>query len=566
MNIYIESRHILALGFFLLAGSNAYGQPTVTKPADSRKKDLSSSDLHLDSSLSLFDSLSLFQSGKMSSGFAHGHGLRVVDTYSDDERSTTILKPTYGGFDFCDHSIKIHKWADGRYLQLGTAPEISDSTSEDHNLVWSDEQSIRARLNEATGSENIISMKKCLVPVSQIPVPVWEILYESNKLHHKIQLDERDVYSFGNQYFHVDGKATIYSKNSTDGTLEEYSLLNLVGSTYLNNDKFSAILDSNSTETRATSSTHNFTFDPSTSAFAQTSIFTNATRALAWFESIGYEKFSLKMALVVHAILNNNSNNALYQPSTTTPTIYVGDGDGTILQNLATDLDVVFHEFGHHVIYHTLTTTKGESLVLHEGIADFFTFAHTEDACLGESICPSESPIGCAVEAKCLRSAENSFQYGGSDLPAEEHLKSQFISGMLWDLHAKDGLTLDYVARLTLTGIGFLANNSGYHDLVLALLYADGELNSSQNCSTIYSRAQERGLSNVISDFDCSQVGSLPIIEGGQTTSTTTSTSASSKDDGSTNPFCGISSTAKNQYSLLLLLIPLTLLFRRRES
>ena len=75
----------------------------------------------------------------------------------------------------------------------------------------------------------------------------------------------------------------------------------------------------------------------------------------------------------------------------TLPSIKIDDGDGLVLQNLITDGDVVSHELGHHIIFKTLTSTIGESLVLQEGLADAFAFFRTSNACLGESICPKNS-------------------------------------------------------------------------------------------------------------------------------------------------------------------------------
>ena len=136
---------------------------------------------------------------------------------------------------------------------------------------------------------------------------------------------------------------------------------------------------------------NNFFYAAGTSEFDETSMFTNPNRIHDWFQSIGYTTFGdEKNELTVHGFLDNTANTAVYLPQATTagqPSIVVGDGDNKLLQNLLTDSDVVGHQFGHHIIYATITRTSGESLVLHEGIADFFTFARTGNACLGQSIC-----------------------------------------------------------------------------------------------------------------------------------------------------------------------------------
>lgn len=81
-----------------------------------------------------------------------------------------------------------------------------------------------------------------------------------------------------------------------------------------------------------------------------------------------------------------------------------------MLTNLPVDADVIGHEFGHHIIYQTITSVSGESLILHEGLADYFTFAHTKDDSLGESICPAGS-LACWTKGQCLRTANNDINF-----------------------------------------------------------------------------------------------------------------------------------------------------------
>lgn len=163
-------------------------------------------------------------------------------------------------------------------------------------------------------------------------------------------------------------------------------------------------------------------------------------------------------------------NNALYQPAVSSsgyPQIMVGDGDGNILQNLGKDNDVVSHEFSHHILFRTLTNTTGESLVLHEGLADLFTFMQTGNACLGESICPSGSSA-CWLPDRCLRSAENDLSYLDTTYRSwvsAPHLRGQLISAVLWDL-AQD-LNFTKVAQLTFTASSFFLEDSGLQDFVL---------------------------------------------------------------------------------------------------
>ena len=553
----------LAMSFaFLTATPPLLGHISIapTKKVQKSDRRISVSDFHYtvdDDSLSLLSNPNSIERDL-------GFGLHITNSSTEHSRTTHTLTFTYNSYPLCNYSGVTHIWGSGRRLVLGRDPaDLIRNSIGDKYETWAPIDAVYSKLRQKFQEAPQIEEKptKCYVITQNELKPVWKIRFTIEKMLYEVQMDLSDIYSSSSIFFDVDGKSSIYPNNNLDSSLQEFSLTGLVDTGTLENQYFITEIDSSSSESRATATDFNFTFDTSSSQFAETSIFTNANRTIEWFTNIGYTSFGTnKMKLMVHAVLNSSTNNALYQPSQTAPTIYIGDGDGTILQNLATDADVVTHEFGHHVIYDTITTTQGESLVLHEGIADFFTFAKSGNACLGESICPANSPIGCAVAEQCLRTAENSYTYGAADLPTEEHLRSQFISGMLWDLNAKDGIPLETVARLVLHGVGLLASNSGYHDLVLSLLYADSELTSSQHCATIYARAQARGLSSVIADFGCSDTASsLPTIAGGSSGTEETSSSSTKKDS---NPFCGIASNSKNGSSIpsLILLLPLILL------
>lgn len=243
---------------------------------------------------------------------------------------------------------------------------------------------------------------------------------------------------------------------------------------------------------------------------------------------------------------------------------------------------MIFHEFGHHVIFRSIKTTSGESLVLHEGLADFLAYAKTGNNCLGESICPIDSPLNCAVKAQCLRTAENSFIYGGATTPREPHLKSQFISGMLWDIHEDDGVPLFDLSKIVIKSIEYLTYNSGYRHLIVALIHADTDLYNGRYCMNIYKHASQRGLSGLISDFGCgdraktdptlteypSMSNNLPdSIEKINPTPNTTPQNVSKKKSKG-GGLCGIIGYGSSNYyfSLILYLLPTAIPFIRRRK
>ena len=190
------------------------------------------------------------------------------------------------------------------------------------------------------------------------------------------------------------------------------------------------------------------------------------------------------------------------------PSISIDDGDGEELRNLVSDSDVVSHEFGHHVIYKTLRKVDGESLVLHEGLADFFAFSRTQDGCLGESICPMGSSA-CILEGQCLRTSINTLKYQdevwkqwAGSRNRLGHLHGQLISGMLWDLAKSGDVPVTVLPKLVLSGIGYFHQSSGFRDLMLGLFTADKELYASAYGAKIKAAAEARGLGEFISDVE----------------------------------------------------------------
>lgn len=416
----------------------------------------------------------------------------------------------------------------------------------------------------ASGHAVIQSSEFCFLQKDGNLLPVLDLTFEQGSVLYRGIADGTQAYEFHRHMFDAAGKAKIYPHNNTDADRQEFTLQNLTGTGALEDNHFYIAVDPVSGKSKVNKPDLNFDFDPAAQSaeFIQTSIFTNANRTLEWFKSIGYtdELFGTnQIKLLAHAFFSGDNNNALYKPgtsATTPPTILIGDGSNGILKNLGTDSDVVGHEFGHHVIYQAIQEIKDESLVLHEGLADFFNFIRTGDPCLGESICPANSPINCAVEEKCLRTAENELVYGDPALPTEAHVRSQFISGMLWDLTKKDGVPSEDVDKMVYGSLKYLVRNSGYAHFILGMMLADKDLFNAQYCQKIYARAEARGLTSKISSFSCSDALPSPkeLTSGSSATSETSEQSSSSKKKKS--GFCSaitVGSPANSIFVLILL-------------
>lgn len=496
------------------------------------------------------------------------------------------LRFTVDGIPLCQYQVKSHETVDGTMAVFGKMPKFDvNSTYELAN--WPAENMVRNIVGDTLAQNGVSpaftknSSQACLWSENGQLHPVWVWEVEADRLNYTVVADDLRSFKFQAKHFHATGKAKIYPHNILDPELQEFALRDMKETGYLENKYF--VTEVESPFSYVTKADLDFTaFGPTSDAFEEISLFTNANRALEWLETMGYKNFgTAPIRLAVHAEFQGDTNNALYQPGASYDVIYVGDGDGTVLQNLATDSDVVGHELGHHVVYHTVTEIAGESLVLHEGLADYFNFARTGNACLGESICP-DTAYGnkiCYVPKTCLRTGDNALKYGAADLPREAHQKSQFISGMLWDLYAKDGIALEDVTHMVLKAIDLLVEDSGYQHFVVGMMLADQALFQGGKCTAIYNRAVERGLSTFLSNISCESVKATPVaitdvtdVEGVEKSGTvTTKPVASSTSKSSKKSICGVlmgSSSANGQALsfLILFILPLIPAIVRRST
>ena len=203
--------------------------------------------------------------------------------------------------------------------------------------------------------------------------------------------------------------------------------------------------------------------------FDQIQTYYGASRAADWFgENFGYSPGSATINVRINKLIDNSPNNAAYFGSDEGgPEIQIGSGDGSTLANLGRDTDVVTHEFGHHVISRRLTRTSGESGVIHEGTADYFTYAINNDPYLGRSIKPGAISLRTGAQGPEGRLDNPNF-------PKQRHQVGQIWSAMLWDLRSQIGAKA--ADAIVFHGIDYLSSGAGYSEALLGLLQADRDI------------------------------------------------------------------------------------------
>jgi len=382
----------------------------------------------------------------------------------------------------------------------------------DHAISYFVKEHARVRERPLPKVVTEIEREACLVVVEGTLQPVWQFIVDLDGLPYLARATAHKVYHEEPRYFHAIGRTRSYLTNSHAGDIIYTTVGNMSGNGQLSSSTFEV---SSERDNKVLQCTHEFYFTEDDPAFLQTNAFSNATRIFAWYnETFGFEwgEDNAAMEIKIHKLFDGDSNNAVYIPGDAKvnrkPQIQIGEGANNVLQNLLTDVGVLAHEFGHHVIFRHVTHTKDQSLVLHEGLADFFTFFFEGSPCLGPSICP-EGSTACWEVDKCLRTALNEFNYNSQNLPQAAHLRSQLISGMLWDLHKDFDHSLPKIAKVVYGALEMLSTTTSYEEFITSLVAADEEIFGGELCQDILDNASARGFEAIAAGITCTNDESL---------------------------------------------------------
>lgn len=447
------------------------------------------------------------------------------------------------GIPLCGFQVRGHELRDGSTVVMGNVPDIDlyePVPAED----WPALDLAQAKAEEVLSAKNgasdvfIRNARRCFYVRNRSLLPIWEMTAVAQGAAYRVRADGYEAVSIEPIFFATTGMAKVYPMNRRDSALQDMVLPQLKGDGSLASEFLRTVLPSG--KAAANEPSHIFAYPPEDSRFDEVMVYAHAQAHFAYVTQLGFEWYGPKpLELKIHTPPQGRRNNALFEPGDDTgkylPTITIDDGDGVRLQNLVSDGDVVSHEFGHHVIYKTLKTTAGESLVLHEGLADYLVFSRTNDPCLGESICP-ENSLDCIKVGQCLRTAANTLTYGDQLWstwagPTNKlgHLHGQIISGMLWDLRTRGDIAPDDVARLTLKTTSFFAESSGFCDFLTALFAADRDLFGSSHQEALSAVVEKRGFGEFLKLVNACPVniagtskatGTVPIANTDGTSST----------------------------------------------
>jgi hypothetical protein len=396
-----------------------------------------------------------------------------------------------------------------------------------HDDAWPDVnssvQQASAAVQQLSGRSEalaVTSVSKCLYPVAGELTPAWKIIVTADKWPFVTYVGDAGLIEGDAMAFDATAQVRAYHSNSKDSDPNKKALINFTvevsGDGTLTNDYFVTAFGNSATRNQAP-----FDADQSNpDHFNEQSTFAHVNRQFQFVSQNGYTWKGPKPIKVFTSYPSSRESNAQYIPfnGSTGPLIIIGPGKTGELTNLATDSDVVSHEFGHHVVYGSVTEVPAgsESLVIHEGLADALTFFASGDYCLGESICPyPEDPKKfCQVLGQCLRTATISNKYRDSAyLASGPHARGQVISGMFADIKKSGKIPAENLHKLLIASITYLPKEATIKSLIIAVLDADFTLYNQQYAAVIKDAAIARGMGIEDLGIDLADVDGKPPID-----------------------------------------------------
>jgi len=148
------------------------------------------------------------------------------------------------------------------------------------------------------------------------------------------------------------------------------------------------------------------------------------------------------------------------------------------LRDLGKDMDVIMHEFGHHVVFRGLSNSQKQSVAMHEGLADYFTYAISGNNLLAEYSYPGfkalrQGNIAQGTTFRNFKAKPGGGYYSVMDTLSAPHLVGEFWSGILWEIRStmgRDAASGSFLFdKIVWDSIDLLKSDAGLHEGIVAL-------------------------------------------------------------------------------------------------
>ena len=475
-----------------------------------------------------------------------------------------------GRYEICKSGVRTVDGPRGSVHAMGVIPHVGSVTQffdddwvpVDQAIELAADSLKSASLMQGEYSVNFAS--KCLYVKDEALQAAWFVGIRSGSGAFHFYIGHEGVLEGDRATFDGSAPVTAYASNATTNDTKTTAItVDVDSSGYLTNEYFTTSWGTTTSRKKAPFNDTN----PKGDGFREQSVFAHVNQQLAFVLKYGYV-WSGPKPVVIRISYGRSGNAQFSPPSEGGPSIIIGADNQGGLENLATDSDVVSHEFGHQVVYSAITqiASGSESLILHEGLADAMAFLKSEDSCLAESICPATNSNRQCWEVtatrRCLRTAEANLTYKDpSYINAPYHQKGQVISGFFWHMYKNKTVPLEDLRRLLVLSISYLPNRADFKAFLTAVLDADFAIFNKAYQSAILDAANAKGMSLDILQVSLVAIDGVP--DGDE------ESSSSSKSRGFLG-LCSIGSEAASSGSaavlVLILLFPLAIQLVRQPK
>ncbi|MFK7826337.1 MAG: hypothetical protein AB8G05_19475 [Oligoflexales bacterium] len=421
----------------------------------------------------------------------------LLDTYMKVNRELAHIsfQTSYEGIPVCGGPIRVHL-RDNLISLRAQTKFIELPTSLDQNIEWGSKPNIIDLMMTTFSNKNMTGMeisetKQCLMVENGSIFPAWQF-WSVNDFGHNYTgfVDSKTLIKSYQTNFHASGLFKVHEKN-IDNKIVNIEIEGMQRSGYLCNNLFMTKVDLKSE-----------ILDKNT-YFEAASMFVNANKISEKIKIIGGSPWHPEQILLY--LTDSSNGNTSYNPigfsnaQDKLHTILIPRTEG-FFENLRTDSDVLYHEYGHHLVYKTVQELSNpESFAIHDGFADFFAYMINGDNCLAETICRNPSSA-CSKPGECLRSAANNLRL--SNLPkvfsrGGHYKHSELISALLWDTKQAANWTDAEGLSWVYNAIEYLDHAADFDSMIYSLIESDTDLFQSKNKCVIFNQAIQRGFSGL---------------------------------------------------------------------
>ena len=388
---------------------------------------------------------------------------------------------------------RVHLQTDGRVdmangsyypdIEVPTTPSIS---SDDAIRAAITQLELSSHENLKTESELVIwpgdetyHLAWKLILFSEEQIVDWEFISDAHSGKELIRQ---------NRITHVTGTGDVFPTHPGLPSVSSRSLYRLSGNGTLTG---TYVKVENDDASNAYAANHNFTYSTSSTHFDEVNVYYHVDdfrhNYIANLGSLGFTQITAHL----HSIHSHPSIldvNAWFSPSN--GHLYFGDAaSDTSVNNFAREDKVIYHEYGHAVIYDInsgISSSSNEEGAISEGTPDYFAGGHTERSIIGDYV----SSANQRDMASPYLISYSAYQTSNK----APHRGGEFFSAVLWDLRGKSGISDDDADFLVFDALNRLSGNPNFIEFRNAMIAADNSAYSGAHATLIQNTFADWGI------------------------------------------------------------------------